>query len=155
LEYDEVFIPVNKMGLHWFGLVISVGLRTIHFYDPLKSAKKDGSHYCHALFEWLKFIWSIEKNEDMPESEVGQWKFIVTDSTIPPQKDSCNCGVYLILLFIFLSDGLSTEGYDDHIPDSEVSPIVNSLVVAWRKTLAVAMHENEYLPCSLYDSSSK
>jgi len=161
-QLDQLYVPINRTHNHWFGAVVNIMERNITFYEP---KGEDGSDYLHAIFLWIQYRWNQEFGQPMHEDEIKLWTFTVIFVDIPQQPCDIDCGLFLILCFLFLSDGLDVSAYNDVVTSYKVhnedtgedtTLEMNAKVRNWRENLAVSMYKQKFIfEESLYDSSGQ
>lgn len=103
---DKIFFPINVKGVHWVLAVMCMQERTITYYDSLWKDDPESNRWrfhLDDLLQWLEDESLHKKLKQLPHK--AQWKLTRAED-IPEQKNGCDCGVFVLLYLILLSEGL-------------------------------------------------
>lgn len=73
--------------------------RKIQYFDSMGG---DGRYYLNAILQYLKDEWASKHDgEELPFSSL--WELVSTNSDVPQQKNTYDCGVFTCMFADFLS----------------------------------------------------
>ena len=115
-ELENIYIPIHlKDARHWVYVVVKPQLKRIEFFDSMYDSdnKEDGMDYMRNVLNWIVLQAKMNlKITEKPED----WTLVHREKTIPQQKHSLDCGVFVILAIDFLTDSLPLIYGQDEMP---------------------------------------
>jgi sentrin-specific protease 1 len=104
LERDLLLFPILDSKVHWFLTCLDLRTRKVLFLDPYPD-REPIQEVCQNLLRWLVDEVCDKRGESKVIGlEPKEWR-IVNCLDIPSQRDSNNCGIYLLLFAHYLSLG--------------------------------------------------
>lgn len=111
---DVILVPIFIDGCHWVLVVINVSSRSFLFYDPMFSATH--ADYVPALRQWLQ----DEADQRLGADDVVEWDIpawqVLTDSSLPRQRDGSSCGVFVLAVADCLATGTPATFTQEDVP---------------------------------------
>ena len=96
-SYKYLFIPVNISNIHWVLIVIDIEWNVVKYYDPYHNT--DILKNCERCLEYLQCE-GLERHT--VEVNLSQWNIVGSLLTEPTQRNSYDCGVFLIVTAHYL-----------------------------------------------------
>ena len=97
-ESEHVLLPANAPGKHWSLIDIRPSQKEIHYWDSLSwpIVELDKTE----VLKWIKDeYWERRKEQE----DTNNWTF-VHNTHAPQQRNGSDCGVYMLLNILFLSE---------------------------------------------------
>ena len=100
-DLDTIFIPINKNNKHWALCVVNFCDREVIYYDSL------GFNDTRCLDNIERYLIDEYKEKNKNTNlDMSNWTFR-SESEIPNQKNSTDCGVFILLYCLFIRNGIS------------------------------------------------
>ena len=100
---DKIFIPINcNNNTHWVLVVIFMELKEVCYFDSLQNGC-GGKPYCDNI---LRFLDDHAKEKNIASFDVSIWKVVDYSKATPQQKNTSDCGVFVLTIVELLSVNL-------------------------------------------------
>lgn len=100
-ELDKVAFPINRVNIHWVGVVVYMQEQRIQFYDSLFG---NGNDYIWLILRYLCDEFRTQYGKELP---INAWTVVFeTPPMTPRQKNGYDCGAFVCMYLHFLLLGL-------------------------------------------------
>mmetsp|Transcript_3805 Transcript_3805/g.9632 ORF Transcript_3805/g.9632 Transcript_3805/m.9632 type:complete len:203 (+) Transcript_3805:79-687(+) len=115
LQRDHILIPINHNNIHWFLVVLSPTLGTIHFYDSSPGGPGDKVLIARRLLQW--YLCEARSTPGHPVIPADRWRAALRMPGTCLQGDMSSCGVYTAMHAERLSMGIQAKDFGFSQPD--------------------------------------
>lgn len=98
-SYDYMFVPINQGNVHWTLVVVNFRDKRMEYFDSMGAS---GPSVLRNMMRWLADEMNHKKGEVLDES---QWETVSHGSSMPQQRNSDDCGMFLCKYADFLARG--------------------------------------------------
>ena len=103
MNVDKIFFPINCRGnCHWVLVVVFMNLKEVCYFDSLQNGC-GGQPFCDNILRWLG---DHAKEKEATTFDASKWRVVDYSMIMPQQKNSNDCGVFVLTVVELLSVNL-------------------------------------------------